>query len=248
MQKNLILASLITLIALAACSPAQNSPQTAQAIYELPLADRLPEAYRSLLPEGSEIPSQLPATIEDPHLLAAWIFLYNQASPITVFDGSVLTGRSLALSVIEQDTPVRWGSDQVCSGNSCAKRFICKDMDCIASYTADEVFPIYISQRYQDTQNITLARLAGSLAHELFHHAQPFGPVDTSLYEEYWAYYVGAQVEQAKWAIFDGYDSKSAACLMAWFRVHGQTGYFGGDAYPMTLVVEVDTTSDVCLP
>ena len=245
MKKIIILVNLINLIILAACS--SNNPQSINHIQELPLASRLPEAFRSLLPEDYEIPAKLPQTIEDPHILAAWIYLYNQTAPIIVHDGSSLTGRSLAETVLNQNIPVQWGSDEICNGNSCSKRFICEDADCIENFQAEKVYPIYISQRYQDTTNITLARLAGSLAHELYHHQLPFGPVDTSLYEEYWAYYVGAQIEQAKWAIFEGYNPNSSACLKAWFRSHGQTGYFGSDEYPSTLQIEVDRTSEVCI-
>jgi len=242
MKKIIILTNLIITVILAACSPGQTSSSSVDEIYELPLDD----TYMALLPDGYEIPAALPATIEDPHLLAAWVFLYNQTDPITIHDGMTITGRELAQLVVEIGILVRWGSEEECNGNSCARRFTCPDMDCIENYQSEKVYPIYISQRFQDSENITLARLAGSVAHELYHHTLPFGPVSTNLYEEYWAYYIGAQVEKARWAIFERYDPNSEACLMAWFRVHGQTGYFGSDVYPMTLDTAVNTTSEVC--
>jgi hypothetical protein len=242
MKKIIILTNLIITIILAACSPDKISSISENDIYELPLND----PYMTLLPAEYEIPADMPTTIEDPHLLAAWVFLYNQTEPITIHDGRTIIGRDLALRVIELGILVRWGSEEECGGNSCARRFACHDMDCIENYQPEKIYPIYLSQRYQDTKNVTLARLAGSLAHELYHHTLPFGPVSTNLYEEYWAYYIGAQVEKARWAIFDRYNPNSTACLMAWFRVHGQTGYFGSDVYPMTLDTPVDTTSEVC--
>jgi hypothetical protein len=248
MKKIITLTNLVFLITLAACDPKPNDPFSMNVALELLLNDHLPEIYRSLLPIEYIMPTQLPSTINDPHLFVAWIYLYNQNDPITIHDGSTLTGRDLAMVVIERSVPVSWGSKLICNGNSCAKRFACENMECVENFKPDEVYPIYISQRYQDTENITLARLAGSLAHELYHYILPFDSVQTSLYEEYWAFYIGAQVEQAKWAIFDPYDPNTAACLMAWFRVHGQKGYFGSDIYPMTLETPVDTTSEVCLP
>ena len=246
MKKIIFLVNLISIILLAACSPDQNHPQSSSTILERPLAVNLPEPYRSLLPAGYEIPTQLPSTIEDPHLLAAWIYLYNQTETISLYDNKSLTGRSLAEYVIERSVRIQWGAESICNGNSCAQRFICTDEACVAKYTADKVYPIFVSLRYKDTTQTTLARLAGSLAHELYHHQLPFGPVDTSLYEEYWAYYVGAQIEKATWAIFDQYNPNTTACLYAWFRSHGQTGYFGADEYPFTLKTAVDRTSEIC--
>jgi hypothetical protein len=74
MKKIIFLTNLIILVTLTACSP---EPYT-NTIYELALAERLPTTYRDLLPDGAEVPSRFPATIEDPHLLAAWVYLYNQ--------------------------------------------------------------------------------------------------------------------------------------------------------------------------
>ena len=247
MKKIIILVNLITLITLVACASDPYAQNSANGIFELPFYDQIPDTYRNLLPSEYTVPAQIPETITDPHLLVAWIYLYNQVEPFPIHDGSMLTGRELAMVIIEQNVPVTWGSEPICHGNSCAIRFMCNNMECVENYTPDQVYPIYIAQRYQDTEKITLARMAGSLAHELYHHLSPFGPVPSSLYEEYWAYYVGAQIEHAKWAIFEGYNPNIEACLMAWFRVHGQKGYFGSDVYPMTLDHPVDTTSEVCM-
>lgn len=246
MKKIIILTNLIALMIVSACSPQQASANASSALYELPATDRLTDEYRSLLPENNTVPDRLPTTIEDPHLLAAWVYLYNQNEPITIQDGATLTGRRLAEMVIERGIPVLWGSDAVCSGNSCSERFSCQDIACVASYTGEEIDPIYISQRFQDTQAFTLARLAGSLAHELYHYTRPFGPVESSLYEEYYAFYVGTQVEKADWAVFTGYQPLKLACLMQWFRVHGRTEYFGIPAYPFTLTAQTDQTSELC--
>jgi hypothetical protein len=242
MKKIIILSHLITLITLAACSPSQSM----SAVYELPSTSELTEAYSSLLPEGYEVPGRLPNTITDSYLLTAWLYLYNQTDAIKIQDGSTITGNDLAMLVITRSIEIRWGSEQICNGNSCSERTICHNQDCIEKYDVNQEYPIFISPRFHDTAEFTLARLAGSIAHELYHHTLPFGPVDTNLYEEYYAFYVGAQIEQADWAIFEGYDPTVSACLKAWFRVNAKQGYLGSDEYPMTLTTPVDTHSQVC--
>jgi hypothetical protein len=248
MKTIIILANLIFMILQPAGWPVQNVSRSTTDAYELPLGERLPGEYSSLLPEGYTIPAKLPKTIADPLLLIVWVYLYNQTDPITIHDGSHITGRSLAEMVIQHKVPVLWGTEDICHDNSCAKRYMCKTMDCVNSYSPDKVYPIYIARRYQDTEAYPLARLAASLAHELYHHSQPFGPVESSQYEEYWAYYVGIQIEQSKVAIFERYPPTTAACLKAWFRVHDLKSYLSLEAYPMTLDIPVDTTSEVCTP
>jgi hypothetical protein len=248
MKKTIFLTSLIMIILQIARSIIQNDSPTVNDMLELPLGGRLPGEYSSLLPEGYTIPVKLPKTIDGPHLLAAWVYLYNQTDSITIHDGSRLTGRSLAEMVIQHKVPVLWGNEDICHDNSCAKRYMCKTMGCVDSYSPDKVYPIYIARRYQDAEAYPLARLAASLAHELYHHSQPFGPVESSQYEEYWAYYVGIQIEQSKVAIFDRYPPTVSACLKAWFRVHDLKDYLSLEAYPITLDIPVDTTSEVCTP
>jgi hypothetical protein len=240
------LINLIVLTALAACSPETGHPQPVTAIYEMPLANPLPEAYRSLLPPGTEIPAPLPKTIADPYLLTAWVYLYNQTDPITIHDGLHITGRDLAKLVFEQEIEVLWGSEDNCGGNSCAPRSVCYDLDCVANNNYVKIYPVYISQRYQDTGKFPLSQLAGGLAHELYHRSQPFGPVAPSQYEEYWAYYIGAQVAQIDWLTFKGYDSLDAACLKAWFLDNGTSSYAGIDPYPITLNNPAALNSEAC--
>jgi len=243
MKTILIITNLIIMIlTTAACSPTIEISE----MNELPAAKRLPDSYVSMLPENYEIPSQLPSTIKDPLILTAWVFLYNQQETIYLYDNEVLTGRNLALYVIEGKIPVKWGSDKICNGNSCSARPICRDADCISNLKVEKAYPVFLSLRYQDTNSDTLPALAGSIAHELFHHTLPFGAVDASLYEEYWAFYVGAQIEKADWANFTGYQPLNSACLKQWFRMHDRTGYFGIDMYPFTLQASTDLISPMC--
>ena len=217
-----------------------------------PLSSDLPEDYTSLLPEGYAVPARLPATIEDPLLLTAWVYLYNQQEPVVIHDGIIVTGRGLAELVFEHSIPVLWGSDTVCDGSSCAKRTLCADKECVANDQNKDGNPIYIALKLQDAGHPLDAGkkafpwLVKTLAHELYHQMQPFGPVPTSLYEEYWAFYIGTQVSKAGWMEFNGYNPLKSACLKRWFLVYGLETYSGVDLYPFTLQAEVDRVSETC--
>ena len=232
-------------VLLAAC---QNNPQAGSlsAIFEILSADQLPEQYRSLLPAGMPIPDSLPKTILDPHLLAAWVYLYNQAETITVQDGISWTGRSLAESVIERVISISWDADNRCNGSSCSFRKICTTLDCVASYERDTEYPIYMGLHYQEASAEMLAKLAGSMAHELYHHTLPFGSVDSSLFEEYFSFYVGASISGNTWLDFEGYNPLSPACLKMWFRMNNKSDYFGIDEYPLTISPLAEAADQLC--
>lgn len=220
-------------------------------VYEIPLASNqassLPADYQSLLPAGFVTPEKLPAKISDPLLLTAWVYLYNLSEPITIYNGQTTSGRELAEYARTQRVPIQWGSDDICRGNSCSVRPTCPDAACVAKFKNNKTITIYLSQRYQENSTEMLRNLAGSMAHELYHHTLPFGPVKTSLYEEYWAYYIGGSISKASWATFDGYNPLQAACLTQWFSDHSWKGLNDHDLYPFTLTgVTVDLASQTC--
>src|SRR3990170_3767681 len=130
-------------------------------VYEMPVASNLPDTYRSLLPETYEVPDQLPATIQDPLLLAAWVYLYNQTEAITIHNAVTVSGRSLAEYVLERKVPVTWSSDEICRGNSCSFRPICRDAECIAKTRTNKVNTLYLSPRYNEATREMLPNLAG---------------------------------------------------------------------------------------
>lgn len=231
LRKLTLLAGIIIVvnIALGACAP------TVGAVMEAPLGRRLPDTYLNLLPAGMETPDRLPGKITDPLLLAAWVYLYNQVEPIEIHAGETITGRKLALYALENKVPVEWGSDEVCRGNSCSFRVMCEDEKCVAKYHSKKVNTLYMSQRYNEATVEMLPNLAGSLAHELYHHGLPFGPVRTALYEEFWAYKIGGAVSKASWATFEGYDPLNETSLVQWFTDHNWQGYTDRDIYPFTL-------------
>jgi hypothetical protein len=247
MKTGLKITSLMILILSTILTAANSTQVELGEVYEMPLAGSLPADARSLLPAAYEVPANLPAKISDPLLLAAWVYLYNQEDSISIHNGESLSGHDLAEYALKRQVPVAWGSDEICRGNSCSVRPICKDAKCVRKYKADKVNTIYLSQRYYEATPEALVKMAGSLAHELYHHQLPFGPVYTSLYEEYWAYKIGGTISQASWADFEGYDPLQATCLKQWFSDHNWQGFSDSDLYPFTLTVKADLTTPTCV-
>ena len=206
------------------------------------------EEFVAFLPQGYETPTQLPAQIEDPFLLAAWLYLYNQQEPVSIHDGIQLTGRNLALLAVEKDISIRWGSKDICGGNSCARRYICSNQECIDNYASTEPLIIFLTTELKANTQKNFSYLVKTLAHELYHQTLPFGPVATSLYEEYWAFYIGTQISKAGWMEFEQYNPLKAICLERWFQVYGLEAYDNTDLYPTNLQADVDRTSQVCSP
>lgn len=218
----------------------QTSPNTAH--------NRSIKAYQSFLPQAYQTPAQLPSKIQDPLLLTAWLYLYNQQEPIEIHDGIIVTGRTLAQFALENDIAVVWNPGEICNGTSCARRYICSTQACLDSYTSTEPQIIYLTPELQDNTPKSFGYLIKTLAHELYHLTLPFGPVATSLYEEYWAFYIGTQVSKTGWMEFDLYDPLKAVCLERWFLVYGLERYDNTEAYPVSLPAQVDQTSVVCTP
>ena len=218
---------------LQACAPSTS------VIMEAPLGERLPEATRDLLPAEMVVPEELPSKINDPLLLAAWVILYNQVEPIEIHNGETINGRQIAEYALDNNVPVLWGSDEICRGNSCSYRTMCQDQRCVDKYKSKKASTLYMSLRYHEASAEMLRNLAGSMGHELYHHQLPFGPVRTSLYEEYWAYKIGGAISKADWATFDGYEPLKESSLVQWFTDHNWQGYTDRDVYPFTLNVQV---------
>jgi hypothetical protein len=135
--------------------------------------------------------------IPDPMLLEAWTRLDQHHDPIQLWDGRALTGHDLAQYLLEHAIPVVWDTEQVCNSGACSLLYCASE---ICAYEDRE--PIYVSPaEAKDMQN-----LVATLAHEIFHRTQPFGPAPSTQFEEYWAFFVGAQISGASWPTFDGYD------------------------------------------
>lgn len=201
MNRKLTLTILILIFSANACSSLpQNTDHTS-----------ILEASIGYLPIGTAIPVQLPTTITDPQLLAALIHLNNQDNPITIWDGSVWTGRSLAQFVLDNHIPVDWSTPDICRF-SCTIRPICEDASCPRKNEMD--YPIYLDPALKTA---SIQRIAGALAHEIFHHTEPFGKVRSSLFEEYWAFKIGDSLSGSSWVPLVAGDEYKPTCLRSWF-------------------------------
>jgi len=179
------------------------------------------------LPPGVVVPNRLPTQIRDPHLLVAWIELYNHTEPITLWDGRTLTGRDLAQFVFDNEIPVVWDADNVCGGSSCSV-LTCTDAGCVYAGQSPGVDPLYIRPTLQGDAVGTL----NALAHEIFHRTQPFGVVADTKFEEYWAFRVGNLIAPKTWPVFDGYDPMVSGWLFLWLRDNGMGAYYSLADYP----------------
>jgi hypothetical protein len=215
---------------------------------QAPLSKRTPKIIAALLPKDAVIPNRLPKQIGDPLLLTAWVFLYNQQEEVTLHDGIVLSGRGLSMFALENEVAVTWVSSEICGGSSCAHRYVCTSQACIENYADTEPKVIHLTTELNRNNGKSFSYLVKTLAHELYHLTLPFGPVATSLYEEYWAFYLGTQISAAGWMEFEQYNPLKAICLERWFLVYGLEAYDGTDLYPYGFQAEVDRTSQVCTP
>lgn len=201
MNRKLTLTILILIFFVNACS---SLPQNSDPI-------TLIESSVGFLPSGTAIPVQLPATISDPQLLAAWIYLSTLDDPIRVWGGSEFTGRSLAQFVLDNLIPVGWSTPDICRF-SCTIRPICEDASCPRYNEMD--YPIYLDPALKTA---SIQKIAGSLAHEIYHHTEPFGKVRSSLFEEYWAFKIGDSLSGSSWVPLVNGDEYKPTCLRQWF-------------------------------
>jgi hypothetical protein len=236
MKKTLILTSLILVILSQIILPAHAAGAKSKT---------LPDATLQLLPAGTRIPDDLPAKITDPQLLAGWIYLYYQTTALPSWDGSGLTGKALAEYLRDQQVTVRWNTGDLGNGYSCTARVVCNWL-CKLGGKVHNSNPILIDLRYQDPQKSNLARLAGSLAHETYHHMLPFGPGDDTLYEEYYAFLTGSSIAQIDQQDFTGINPLKAACLKQFFANTGRDYYNAMAAFPAVVAGLGDATDPVC--
>src|SRR5712692_3864942 len=114
MKKNLLaslsLVALISTVASAAFFAKTATASTATPDQSVDL---------SQLPADLVVPAKLPA-IQDATLLEAWVRLYNHQDPIGLWDGSSLSGRSLAEYLLDHGIPVVWDTGNVCGNSSCS--------------------------------------------------------------------------------------------------------------------------------
>jgi hypothetical protein len=236
-MKKIISLSLVTLISLIVLVSA--------ALLARPAVAAQPNTRRAALinslPADVVVPALLPAGIEDPMLLEAWVRLYNHTEAVALWDGSTLTGRALAEFAVVHGLPVVWDTRGVCGGGSCSQAFCLHGKD-ICDYDDGQpgVDPIYIKPMAQPFGS-GMQDLVSTLAHEIYHRTQPFGAVHDTRFEEYWAYFVGEKISGAKVIDFGVYDPRDAGHLNLWIKENRLDGYFTLPEYPAAVAAVIDS-------
>ncbi len=220
---GLIAIAILLTSTLSACS-AKATP--AEIVFEVPQG----AVNLKRLPPGLAMPPALPAAIQDAQLLEAWIYLYDQLDPVQLWDNSTLTGQGLAQFVLERAIPIVWDRENQCGGASCSVHYCHKDT-CTYEAGSPSPAPIYVSLANRGD----LHKLVATLAHEIYHRQEPFGPVRSTRFEEYWAYKVGVSISGTAWPKFAGYDPLVPAQLVQWFKDNHINGYYGLQYYPPVL-------------
>jgi hypothetical protein len=166
---------------------------------------------------------------------------------LRVWNDETLTGREIATAVIDRNVTIRWNTNNECNGLSCTERPVCRlDSSCPAAEDNPEHVDIVIATHYQERSTLDVSRLAGTLAHEMIHYLMPFGGADDTLYEEFWAYTIGAQIYKKSGLDFEGFNPLNERCLNLWFKSNDRD-YFGYlKPYPPAILPEADTQQSNC--
>ena len=255
--------TLITLLSIAAFSIVENrsfAAITAGAASQPAASNR--SAIVARLPAGLIVPAVLPAGVQDPMLLEAWIRLYQQQDPIHLWGDVTVSGRDLALYMLEHAIPLVWDTRNVCGNGSCSVLSCAEDR---CTYDAGKpapqggegptpqggevptpqgaevpgVEPIYVALVKQSD----MPSLISTLAHEIFHRTQPFGPVRGTRFEEFWAFWIGARVSKSAWPSFGAFDPLDPQHLNLWLRLNGLGYYFQYPEYPAAVASQVHQTT-----
>jgi len=181
--------------------------------------------------------------VQDPLIQEGLNSLYGHQEPIQLPNGDTITGKALADFTISNQIPVVWGREDICGGGSCSIQYCRPAGHCSYENGEPGIDPIYINPSIRDQSVGKLERLTQELAHEAFHRMQYFGEERDSLFEEYWAFYVSAQLVQVDWPNFEGVDPQDPGQLQRWFSAHGMMGYlclppYPGDEVPLSSTTE----------
>jgi hypothetical protein len=216
MNRTIILISIIVLLATAGCRASGNAPEmeTAGAVGRAqPVLDEIST--------GLVIPAALPETITDPLLMQGWITLYNRQDAIELWDGATISGRQLALYVIDQSVEITWNRSKKHNGSWVDR---------------GKTGIVYIDPEIRTQADGQLTSLVELLAHELFHHTTPFGQQKDTLYEEYWSFYAGAYIAGVGEGRFFYTNPLNNASLEEWFKENNHSNYLKKyERYPVDI-------------
>ena len=151
--------------------------------------------------ENETVESQA-TRIQDPYIIDGMNYLSSLADPISLPNGDSVSGAALVKFILDNNIPVVWGSDEICGGSSCSRMYCSADGSCSYEDGQPGIDPVYLNPSIKAQSVGMIDRLANELAHEAFHRMRYFGSVKISQFEEYWAFYVGAQLLNSDWPKF----------------------------------------------
>lgn len=208
MNKIIFFISLIVVLTTTGC---QSSPMTAHQAPRETKPDLNAEVSAMQLPSDMVVPATLPTTIQDPILLEAWILMYNRTQTCKLWDNNTLSGQQLAQYVLDNAVVITWNADPAYGESSWVDR--------------GETDNVYINPGLQKQTDMQMVNLVNTMAHEMFHRTTPFHQVEDTLYEEYWAFYVGSCVSGRANADYDHFNPLSTASLKDWFKDNNRSSY-----------------------
>lgn len=169
---------------------------------------------------------------QDPLIIDGLNTLSKQTGLIQLPNGEAISGAALAQFIIDSHIPLMWGSDEICGGGSCSRMYCSTEGDCSYEDGQPGIDPIYLNPSIKTQKTGMIDRLAGELAHEAFHRMRFFGDGMISQYEEYWAFYIGAQINSDSWLKFDNIDAHDPDHLYRWFYLNGMHRYLSLPSFP----------------
>jgi hypothetical protein len=219
MNKTLYIISLIVVLSLTSCQSSLMTNHTAASEIQLEINPAVKAMQR---PVDTAVAITFPTTIQDPTLLEGWIRLYNSTQNCGTWDGYTLTGQKLAQYVVDQALVITWNTSTIYIGSWVDR---------------DNTGTIYINPGYKEETETQMINLVSEISHEIFHDLTPFNQKADTLYEEYWAFYVGACVSGQSTEDFEHFNPISSASLTQWFETNNRGNYLGVfEMYPEDMV------------
>ena len=194
------------------------------------------------LPVNTQTPQSWPAIIQDPQILAAWVYLYTHDQTIQIWDGKQVTTRNLAQLALDHHFVIEWSTPDNCQF-SCTDRPICdEDHTCVDPSLME--YGIFLNPELRQSTDIVM--IAGTLAHELFHHSEPFGKGKDTLFEEYWAFSIGSSITGDYLAALQTASVYQPHCLEQWFNGNSRREFYQMPVYPQAIAILEDDVQALC--
>lgn len=182
--------------------------------------------------------SSLDITSDSP-IVEALKYLEQHTELIYLPDGHSLCGRDLYQFINNYPTPIKWDPNHECQAAAC-QAISCSKTTCIYENQGQGEVPIIINPETVNNAEDPYLFLVDTIAHEIFHRMQWFGPVDITQYEEFLAIVIAAKITGSELANYEDYDPLQPICLKRWFHNHHLDHYNSLALYPLSVMETMD--------